>query len=81
MAASSARARPGSDGAGDAVREIPVDGTLAGLRRALDQLGDENASAVALRTPSLDDVFFALTSPATPAAATLAAAATSPEEG
>jgi ABC-2 type transport system ATP-binding protein len=58
---------------GDPIREIPTDGTPAGLRRALDQL-DGSASSVALRAPSLDDVFFALTSPATPAAATSAAA-------
>ena len=57
------------DGAGDPVREIPTDGTPAGLRRALDQLGNEKVSSVGLRTPSLDDVFFALTGPATPAAA------------
>ena len=74
------------DGTGDPVREIPVDGTVAGLRRALGQLDGADASSAALRTPSLDDVFFALTSPATPAAAgtpvaTPAAAGTSPKEG
>jgi ABC-2 type transport system ATP-binding protein len=67
--------------AGDPVREIPVDGTVAGLRCALGQLDGADASSVALRTPSLDDVFFALTSPATPAAATPAAAGTGPKEG
>jgi len=56
------------DAAGNPVREIPTDGTPAGLRRALDQLGDSDATvaSVALRSPSLDDVFFALTAPATP---------------
>jgi ABC-2 type transport system ATP-binding protein len=57
------------DKAGDPIREIPTDGTPAGLRRALDQLDDESVSSVDLRTPSLDDVFFALTGPETPAAA------------
>jgi ABC-2 type transport system ATP-binding protein len=57
------------DKAGDPIREIPTDGTPAGLRRALDLLDDESVSSVDLRTPSLDDVFFALTGPATPAAA------------
>src|SRR5580658_3081058 len=50
------KARVGSEvlvarnGAGDPVREIPTDGTPAGLRRALDQLGDEKVSSVGLRT-------------------------------
>jgi ABC-2 type transport system ATP-binding protein len=57
------------DEAGDPIREIPTDGTLAGLRRALDKVDDENVSSVGLRTPSLDDVFFALTDPTAPAAA------------
>jgi ABC-2 type transport system ATP-binding protein len=63
------------DGTGDPIREIPTDGTPAGLRRALGQFDDGNVSSVGLRTPSLDDVFFALTGPAT-----LATAGTNPKE-
>ena len=47
------------DDSGSTVREIPTDGTAAGLRRALDEVGD--GASVDLRTPSLDDVFFSLT--------------------
>ena len=46
--------------AGGPASEIPTDGTAGGLRRALDRLGSDD-DAVSLRTPSLDDVFFALT--------------------
>ncbi|HLU64056.1 MAG TPA: ATP-binding cassette domain-containing protein [Protaetiibacter sp.] len=50
------------------VREIPTDGSLAGLRRALDTLDDAHADGrVALRAPSLDDVFLALTTTPAPA--------------
>lgn len=38
----------------------PTDGTVAGLRRALDEL-DTHEGLVALRRPSLDDVFLTLT--------------------
>jgi ABC-2 type transport system ATP-binding protein len=51
------------DADGDVVREIPTDGTVAGLRAALDGLGDADAASVSLRSPSLDDVFLALTGP------------------
>jgi len=53
----------GPDGA--TVREIPTDGTAAGLRGALDDIGDAQAASVSLRAPSLEDVFFALTGTAT----------------
>jgi ABC-2 type transport system ATP-binding protein len=50
------------DAHGDLVREIPTDGTVAGVRRALDRLDAEGADgAVGLRRPTLDDVFLALT--------------------
>ena len=44
---------------GDVAREIPTDGTVAGLRAALSTVDD--AAAVSLRSPSLDDAFLALT--------------------
>lgn len=48
------------------VREIPTDGTVGGLRAALDRLADDPASlspavTVTVRKPSMDDVFLALT--------------------
>jgi len=47
------------------IREIATDGTVHGLRTALDQLDREAAvGSVSLRRPSLDDVFLALTDPA-----------------
>ncbi len=51
------------DGQGDLLREVPTDGTVTGLRRALDVLDESGAEGVVtLRRPSLDDVFLALTS-------------------
>lgn len=47
------------NGAGDVVREIPTDGTVAGLRAALATIDDR--AGVSLRSPSLDDAFLALT--------------------
>jgi ABC-2 type transport system ATP-binding protein len=47
------------DASGAIVREMPTDGTVAGLRRALDSADD--AETVSLRRPSLDDVFLAVT--------------------
>ena len=48
---------------GDLLREVPTDGTVTGLRRALDVLDESGAEGVVtLRRPSLDDVFLALTS-------------------
>jgi ABC-2 type transport system ATP-binding protein len=49
------------DADGVVVREIPTDGTVAGLRAALDGLDDHATASVSLRSPSLDDVFLALT--------------------
>jgi ABC-2 type transport system ATP-binding protein len=49
------------DADGVVTREIPTDGTVAGLRSALDALDEATASSVSLRSPSLDDVFLALT--------------------
>jgi ABC-2 type transport system ATP-binding protein len=43
------------------VREIPIDGTADGLRRALLDISEVGTARVSLRAPSLDDVFFALT--------------------
>jgi ABC-type multidrug transport system ATPase subunit len=60
-----------SDDAGTVLAELPTDGTLAGLRGALDGLAETDAASVALRSPSLDDVFLAVTgAPATAAPAT-----------
>ncbi len=51
---------------GDLVREVPTDGTVSGLRAALDVLDESGAECVVtLRRPSLDDVFLTLTSPGT----------------
>ena len=52
------------DPQGALVREVPTDGSVSGLRRALDVLDESGAEGiVTLRRPSLDDVFLALTSP------------------
>ncbi|MGO2684120.1 MAG: ATP-binding cassette domain-containing protein, partial [Microbacterium sp.] len=49
---------------GDLLREIPTDGTVSGLRRALDDLDRQAADGVVtLRRPTLDDVFLAITMP------------------
>jgi daunorubicin resistance ABC transporter ATP-binding subunit len=59
-----------SDDAGTVLAELPTDGTLAGLRRALDDYRGADTASVTLRTPSLDDVFLAVTgAPATAAPA------------
>jgi ABC-2 type transport system ATP-binding protein len=48
---------------GALVREVSTDGTVSGLRRALDVLDESGArGVVTLRRPSLDDVFLSLTS-------------------
>ena len=48
---------------GDLLAELPTDGTVTGLRGALDVLDESGAEGVVtLRRPSLDDVFLALTS-------------------
>ena len=50
------------DAYGEVVRELPTDGSLAGLRAALATLDASNdGEAVSLRRPSLDDVFLAVT--------------------
>lgn len=49
------------DARGEVTRELPTDGTLAGLRAALDGVDDDAAASVSLRRPSLDDVFLAVT--------------------
>ena len=49
------------DARGEITRELPTDGTLAGLRSVLDGLDDDAATSVSLRSPSLDDVFLAVT--------------------
>jgi ABC-2 type transport system ATP-binding protein len=50
------------DAHGELLREVPTDGTVTGLRRALDVLDESGAEGtVTLRRPSLDDVFLALT--------------------
>ena len=52
------------DAHGDLLREVPTDGTVSDLRRALDVLDEAGAEGVvSLRRPSLDDVFLALTTP------------------
>jgi len=52
------------DAHGDLVREVATDGSVTGLRRALDVLDESGAEGVVtLRRPSLDDVFLTLTTP------------------
>ncbi len=52
------------DAHGDLLQEVPTDGTVSGLRAALDVLDESGAQGVvSLRRPSLDDVFLALTTP------------------
>ena len=54
---------------GEVLRSIPTDGTVAGLRAALDSLDTAGvAGTVTLRRPTLDDVFLHLTGGATPTA-------------
>ncbi|WP_270366454.1 ATP-binding cassette domain-containing protein [Microbacterium algeriense] len=55
------------DDHGEIQREIPTDGSVAGLRRALDLLDEDGEDGiVALRRPTLDDVFLAVTAPTAP---------------
>jgi ABC-2 type transport system ATP-binding protein len=49
------------DADGVVLREVPTDGTVAGLRAALDDLDDAAGASISLRRPSLDDVFLTLT--------------------
>ena len=49
------------DAGGGVVAEHPTDGTLAGLRRAVDSLDADGGTHAQLRRPTLDDVFLSLT--------------------
>ncbi|WP_026820231.1 daunorubicin resistance protein DrrA family ABC transporter ATP-binding protein [Arthrobacter castelli] len=51
---------------GELLAAVPTDGTLPGLRAAINQLEERAApgAAVSLRSPTLDDVFLHLTDPA-----------------
>ncbi len=50
------------DDHGELLRAVPTDGTVGGVRRALDGLDAARADGiVSLRRPTLDDVFLALT--------------------
>lgn len=51
------------DARGELMREVPTDGTIDGLRRALDHLAEHERqdAVVTLRRPTLDDVFLAVT--------------------
>lgn len=50
------------DSTGALLQEVATDGTVAGLRRALDRLDESGAEGVVtLRKPTLDDVFLTLT--------------------
>lgn len=54
------------DGSGALVAEVPTDGTVHGLRAAVEHLdrlaaASEAGATVAIRRPSLDDVFLAIT--------------------
>ncbi len=50
------------DHGGALLRELPTDGTVSGLRRALDLLDRDGVDGVVtLRRPTLDDVFLAVT--------------------
>jgi ABC-2 type transport system ATP-binding protein len=49
------------DSAGAVLRDIPIDGSIQGLRDALATVETADATSVSLRSPSLDDVFLAVT--------------------
>lgn len=50
------------DATGELTWALPTDGTVAGLRRALDELVESGGRGdVSLRRPTLDDVFLAIT--------------------
>jgi ABC-2 type transport system ATP-binding protein len=52
------------DHRGELLTEITTDGSVSGVRRALDQLDETGQEGVvSLRRPTLDDVFLAVTSP------------------
>lgn len=61
------------DRRGELLREVPTDGSVADLRRALDLLDEQGEDGViSLRRPTLDDVFLAVTSPTAPSRKELA---------
>ncbi|UYO96454.1 ATP-binding cassette domain-containing protein [Microbacterium sp. M28] len=69
------------DAHGELLREIATDGTLPGLRRALDQLDEQGAEGtVTLRRPTLDDVFLALTGTTSRSGSDALVGAASPKE-
>lgn len=52
------------DAHGELLHSLPTDGSVSGLRRALDTLDAAGAEGVvSLRRPTLDDVFLAVTTP------------------
>ena len=55
------------DAAGVVLRDIPIDGSIQGLRDALATVETADATSVSLRSPSLDDVFLAVTGQPAPA--------------
>lgn len=72
--ASELKARVGSatvelhNAQGELLRELPTDGTVSGLRQALDRLDEQGAHGeITLRRPTLDDVFLTVTASGTPA--------------
>lgn len=58
-----------TDPDGVARPEIPIDGTVGGLRGVLAEIDGDQSATVNLRAPSLDDVFFALTGDSSSSAA------------
>jgi len=60
--AAAAAAHPGARPDADALTlHVPHDGSVAGLRRVLDSLDDDEVAGVTVESADLDDVFLALT--------------------
>ncbi len=60
--AAAAAVRPDATADADALTlQVPNDGSIAGLRRALDGLDDVGVAALSVESTDLDDVFLALT--------------------
>jgi ABC-2 type transport system ATP-binding protein len=55
------------DSAGAVLRDISIDGSIQSLRDALATVENADATSVSLRSPSLDDVFLAVTGQPAPA--------------